>query len=146
MTHARVLLLGSHTLFLTSLAARLSRLEHLRLVSIARTLREALRAISRQKPDLVVVDLDTADPAFPPSRVVSRLGKQGLPTLCVSSNLDDDLVKEMLAAGARGLLPKPEVHQSIAAAIGDVLAGGVWFPAEIVARFVIGSSGVHLVA
>ena len=66
MTHARVLLIGSHKMFLSSLAARLGRLEHLRLVGIARTLREALRAISRQKPDLAVVDPPAAERVLGP--------------------------------------------------------------------------------
>ena len=59
--------------------------------------------------------LDLAMPGISGLEVTQQLGARGLriPTVFVTANADDEMEKQLLAAGAIAILPKPVDHQQL---------------------------------
>ena len=54
-----------------------------------------------------------------------------MPVVIVSANEDPAVIRRCMEFGASGFIPKTLGNEAMRAAIGDVLAGGVWTPPDV---------------
>ena len=126
----RVLIVDDHAMLRESLADLLRHRDDIRVVGQAADGREALRAVQRQKPDIVLLDLDLPDMTGvqATSMIVER--HPDTTVLLMSGFAHPDMIAQGLAAGARGYLDKstslePMLRAIRSAALGvDVFVGG----------------------
>jgi DNA-binding NarL/FixJ family response regulator len=107
-----------------------------RCVCVCETPEEALRRIPKQRPDVVLMDLQL--PKMSGVECVARL-KELLPAvqiIVVTVYQDPDRIFRAFRVGASGYLFKPETSEKVLNAIRDVQQGGVPMSA-VIARKVI---------
>jgi len=94
---------------------------------------EAARTIVAANDDLDLILLDLAMPGVSGlSGLVALRGLQaGVPVVIVSAHDDSETIRRALSLGASGFISKSSSMDDIRAAIGTVLAGGIWAPQEI---------------
>lgn len=100
-------------------------------ICICETAEEALTAIPKQKPDVVLMDIQL--PKMSGVECVARL-KEAMPSvqvIMVTVYQDPDRIFRALRAGASGYLLKRATPDKVLGAIRDVRQGGVPMSAEI---------------
>ena len=97
----------------------------------------ALAAVTRQMPDVAVIDLSLKDSYG--IELIKDLGKRypKLPTLVLSMHDETVYAERALRAGARGYVTKQEASRQILKAIRKVLSGGLYL-SEAMAQAVLG--------
>jgi two-component system, NarL family, response regulator DevR len=119
----RLLIVEDHQVTRIGLRTLLGSCPHFEIAGEAGSIAEALQAVSRHKPDLLLLDLRLPDGSG--IEICRRLQSMDLETkvLVLTSYADDDLVFDAIAAGADGYLLK-EIHgDNLIQAIQDVAAG-----------------------
>lgn len=82
-------------------------------------------------PDLVLLDLNIPDAQRFSALEQLRADFPALPVVMVSGSYDRATVRDALAAGAAGFLPKTLDRATILDAIGQVMAGEIYVPDEL---------------
>lgn len=82
-------------------------------------------------PDLVLLDLNIPDASRFSALEQLRVDFPSLPVVMVSGSYDRVTVRDALAAGAAGFLPKTLDRATILDAIQQVLAGEIYVPGEL---------------
>lgn len=124
----RVLIVDGHPLFRGGLKAALES------TSGANVVAEALEAVARTRPDVVVMEL-----ALPDGSGIDRTrrlteDRPGLPVLTLTVSDDDGSLLAALQAGARGYLGKGAGAGEVLHAVRTVAAGGAVFGPETASR------------
>ena len=131
-----VLIIDDHDIVRLGLEVLLQRLPQVRLVGSAGTLREALAAIERLRPDLVISDMGLAD-ASGLDTVQALARAQGSRGLLIVTMQDEMLYGEQaLAAGAGGYMMKDAVQAHFTEAVQALLDGGTWTSPQLQGRMV----------
>lgn len=119
----RVLVVDDQTVVREGLSTLLGLLDGIAVVGAAANGDDALAAIERLDPDVVLLDLHM--PGRSGIEVAQELTRRGSRTRIVvlTTYADDDWVFAALRAGARGFLTKDASADEIAAAIHTVMAG-----------------------
>jgi DNA-binding NarL/FixJ family response regulator len=120
----------------TTLASLIGRADGFRCASLCASAEEAVLALPRVRPDVVLVDIKL--PGMNGVEGVRRL-KALLPEtqfIMLTVYQDNDLIFEALAAGATGYLLKRTRHPQLIASIRDVHAGGSPMSSEIARKVV----------
>ena len=125
-TKRRILLVDDHPLVREGLAESINREIDLMVCAEADDRHEALEAIQRTKPDLVIADLalKTSSGMELIKDIHSRWPK--LPVLVVSMHDEALYAERALRAGARGYLTKQEATHSVLTGIRRVLSGEIY--------------------
>ena len=125
-TPIRVVVADDHPLIREGIIASLGRAEDIRVVGEARNGEEAVALVTRQPPDVVLMDLDM--PAMDGVTTISVLTEKfpGLKILVLSAYEDNQHVYPAMQAGAVGYVIKRTDHASLLKVIrsahqGDVL-------------------------
>lgn len=131
MSRLKIMLVDSQALFRQGLAALLSRHEELQVIAQAADGENALAAMARQAPDLVIID-----PEIPRLNGIDTLlrARQRYPTvrfLCLSPHSEQYRVNAALDAGAAGYLLKDCEFEECITAILKVARGQVYLSPEI---------------
>ena len=137
----RVLLVDDHPMMLAGLAQLIRLQSDLEVCGETGEPAQALRAITKCRPDLLLTDLTM------PGRSGTEFIKDvlaahaGLPILVVS--MHDELLhaERVLRAGARGYVMKEAGGEKLLAAIRQVLAGQVYVSEQMSARILDSFSG-----
>lgn len=98
----------------------------------ANSFEQAMDALSQQSPvDLMLLDLMM--PGMEGEKGIGRVSATypGVPIIIVSVNEDIDTIRQALAAGAMGYIPKTSSPDVTVSAIKLVLAGGIYVPPHI---------------
>jgi len=119
---ARVLVVDSHPLFRDAVSRLLQREADLRVVAEVGTGREALMAIKRLRPDVLLLGVNRQDTGIEFLRELARLGRTP-PTLVLSAFPEDGYVLAAMKAGARGYLAKTIDGGTLIQAIRMVMRG-----------------------
>jgi DNA-binding NarL/FixJ family response regulator len=131
-----VLIIDDHDIVRLGLEVLLQRLPQVRLVGSAGTLREALAAIERLRPDLVISDMGLGD-ASGLDTVQALARAQGTRGLLIVTMQGEMLYGEQaLAAGAGGYMMKDAVQAHLTEAVQTLLAGDTWTSPQLQARMV----------
>jgi DNA-binding NarL/FixJ family response regulator len=138
------LLVDDHPLMRRGQADLLSREPDLEVCGEAGSARDAMEAIEKLKPDLVVLDMALPDKdGLELIKDVQTLHPQ-LPLLAMSMQEESIYAPRALRAGARGYVMKAEAPERLAEAIRAVLGGGVAVSPRMSAKLLgsmVGSSG-----
>jgi DNA-binding NarL/FixJ family response regulator len=130
----RVLIVDDHPIFRDGLAGLLATLPEVEVAATAGTAEEALAALTRTSPDVVLMDINLPGTSgVEATRRVSQIAP-ATAVLVISMVDDDDSVFAALAAGARGYVLKGASAAEITAALRTVAAGGAVFGAGIASR------------
>ncbi len=130
----RVLLVDDHPVLRMGLAERINHEADLCVCGEADTAREAIGAVSRQRPDVAVVDISLPDAhGLELIKDLHTLHPR-LPLLVFSMHDEALYAERALQAGARGYLMKREPPQALMAAIRQVLNGEIYLSPNMTRR------------
>jgi len=116
-----------HEIFRDGLALMINKQEHLSLVGQAGNGRELIQLVNEKKPDIVITDIKMP---FLDGIAATRLMLQQDPLLkiiALSMFDEEDLIVEMLEAGAKGYLLKNADKKEIQEAILTVNDGNIFY-------------------
>ena len=133
---SRVLIVDDHPLLRMGLAEALGREPGLCVCGDVANAEDALAAVERLSPDLVVTDLNL--PGKSGLELIKDLAslRPELPVIALSMHNEEIYAERCLRAGGRGYVTKSEGPEKLAEAIRSVLAGGVHVSAKTSARIV----------
>ena len=127
-----VLIVDDHGLIRDGLRAILSSAFPACTIAEAGSFAEALGQLEAiPDPDLVLLDLNIPDASRFSALEQLRADFPSLPVVMVSGSYDRVTVRDALAAGAAGFLPKTLDRATILDAIGQVLEGEIYVPGEL---------------
>jgi DNA-binding NarL/FixJ family response regulator len=124
----RVVIADDHPLVRRALAESLTRALADAEITEVGSLGEAAAALERGDTDLLLLDLQMPGMNGLVSLAELRASYPAVPILVVSANEDPLIMREVLEFGASGFLPKSTPINEIGAAVGAILAGGIWLP------------------
>jgi DNA-binding NarL/FixJ family response regulator len=120
------LLVDDHPIVREGLAARIELEGDMIVCAMAENADQALEAIGKDEPDIVVMDLSLS--GRPGMELIKdiRTVRPSLPILVLSIHDEDLWAERVLRAGAQGYVMKAHATEKVMEAIRRVLAGGVW--------------------
>jgi len=130
----KVLVADDHPLVLAGLRQVVAQLDANAETLPARSLREVLELVSVHH-DLALILLDFRMPGMEGVTSVRQVAGLAatVPVVVVSAHSAETFADDLAEAGAAGLIPKSVSEPVIAAALRQVLAGGRYFPAALLA-------------
>jgi two-component system, NarL family, response regulator DevR len=133
---ARLLLVDGHGLFREGLRSVLEGQGTLRVVAEAATPAEALAAVARARPQVVLTAFRL--PGVEDGAIISALTRAypELPVVVLTSVPPEESMRAALQAGAQAFLMKDTPAQLLPKAIAAALAGDIWVQREAVAQVV----------
>lgn len=137
MTPIRILLADDHALLLEGLRSMLDAEPDLRVVATATSGEQALDLVRREKPDVVVLDIELA--GMSGLVVLQAIRAEALPVrvLVLTAYSDGASVRGALEGGADGFALKTEPPQQTIASIRQVHRGKLVFP-DAAKRWLLG--------
>lgn len=125
----RVLLVDDHELFRAGLALLMKELlPDLELIQ-ASTLSQGVDLALAEHPDIVFLDLELPDGHGCDALVQLKAARPSLPVVVISADESVETVGRCIELHAMGYVPKSSSPETLHAAIGAVLSGGVFLPA-----------------
>lgn len=125
----RILIVDDHPVVRAGLAALIEAEGDLKVCGHAEDYQEALTAIEKEKPDLLLVDLSLRGSSG--LDLLKEVAGSDLPAIVVSMHDSPTWAERSLAAGARGYLHKSEAGRNVVKAIRKVLDGGIYVSESI---------------
>lgn len=127
MVPIRILLADDHTILRKGLRLLLEREADFTIVAEAGNGREAVDAVSRESPDVVIMDI--AMPSMNGIEATKRVSHEHprTATIILSVHSDEAYVLRALKAGARGYLLKDSAEGDLIQAVRVVAAGKAYF-------------------
>ncbi|MCT9622684.1 response regulator transcription factor [Curtobacterium sp. C2H10] len=137
----RVLVVDDQAIVRDGLVTVLSLVDDLEVVGEASDGAEAVDAVERESPDVVLMDLRMPGVDGPTATARITEGHPGVAVLVLTTFADDESILTALRAGARGYLTKDAGRGEIATAIRAVASGQSTFDATVGARLVAQLAG-----
>jgi len=133
-----IVIADDHTLFRKGLRALLSIHEDLHILGEAENGQEALRAVAKHKPDLLLMDLSM--PKMGGLEAIKEVKRQdpGTKILVLTIHGTEEFVLEALNAGASGYILKDATHDELVLAIRSVLREKRYLSPDISAKVIEG--------
>jgi DNA-binding NarL/FixJ family response regulator len=133
-----IVIADDHTLFREGLRALLSAHEDLNVLGEAENGQEALRAVAKHKPDLLLMDLSM--PKMGGLEAIKEVKRQepGTKVLVLTIHGTEEFVLEALHAGASGYVLKDATHDELVLAIRSVLREKRYLSPDISAKVIEG--------
>lgn len=139
----RVLIVEDHRMLREGLKAILSARSDLEIVSEATDGIDALRAVKRLKPDLMLLDLSMPRMNGLSVLLEAKEFHPGIKILVLTIHRAEERVKEAFAAGADGYCSKNDSRRELLLAIDSVLAGNTYLSPTISKTVVAGFLSNH---
>jgi DNA-binding NarL/FixJ family response regulator len=129
----RVVLVDDHPMWRDGVRADLDRDGRSRVVGEAATADEGVEVAARQRPDVVLIDLNM--PGLPGTTAIRRIAERlpGTPMLVLSASAAEPDVLEAVKAGASGYLLKSATGAELVEAVQQVAAGEPVFSPSLAA-------------
>ena len=140
----RVLVVDDQAIVRDGLVTVLSLVPDLEVVGEAADGAQALAAVERWSPDVVLMDLRMPDVDGPTATARITAEHPDVAVLVLTTFADDESITTALRAGARGYLTKDAGRVEIATAIRAVASGQSTFDAAVGARLVAQLTGTPL--
>jgi DNA-binding NarL/FixJ family response regulator len=132
MRRIRVFIVDDHSLVREGLKMLVGTCPDTELVGQAASGKEAVPAIARCAPDVVLLDLDLGDEDGVALLPRITEAAPAVKVLVVTGLRDVERQHQAILAGARGLVPKDRSPEVLVKAIRRVDAGELWFERELV--------------
>lgn len=129
----RVLIADDHPLYRDALATLLGRAGDLSVSMAVGTLDAAVAAARHESCDIALIDLGMPGMDGVAGIRAFRAALPDIPVAIVSGTTDATAIRNALAAGAIGYLPKTLEPATVVAALRLMLAGGTYLPPELLA-------------
>lgn len=131
----KILLADDHALIREGLGHVLRRLDGDAVIVDAANCDEALQVVELHA-DFDVVLLDVAMPGMNGLEGLTRLRKRlpSTPIVILSALEDSELVRDALARGAQGFIPKTSTGDVMLSALRLVFSGGIYLPPSLLSR------------
>jgi DNA-binding NarL/FixJ family response regulator len=133
-TRKRILLVDDHAVVRYGTAQLINQQSDLMVCGEEEDASNALRAIDRLKPDLVIADISLKDSSG--LELMRNIKSQypGLPVLVVSAHDESVYAEIAFRAGALGYLMKADALEKVVAAIRRVLSGNIYVSDTLAGR------------
>lgn len=140
-TRTRVLAVDDHSVVRQGLDLLFGELEDLELVGVVETGEEALDAVERLQPEIVIVDVRL--PNIDGISAVKRIhaAAPGVRFVMFSAYGDKRLLSDAIAAGARGYVMKGSPPEDLVRAIRTVIEGKAFVDPSLSATLLMTNSG-----
>jgi two-component system response regulator NreC len=126
MMKIRLLLVDDHTVVRTGLRMLLASESDVEIVGESGTAREALEAVQRLKPKVVLMDIGLPDMSgIDATREIKRISPE-VAVVALTIHEDEEYFFKMLEAGADGYVPKRAAPEELLTAIRAAAAGEVY--------------------
>lgn len=121
--HINIIIADDHELFRDGLKLMLSNFKHINILAQASNGKELVELVNQHKPDVIVTDINM--PVMDGIEAVKQISAQHPATGIIALSMydEDDLIIDMLEAGARGYLLKNAHKDEILQAIETVNLG-----------------------
>lgn len=128
---ARILIVDDHPIVREGLRARISSQSDMEVCGEAADVKEALAAVQKDHPDLVLADISLGDSNG--LDLIQRLKADGrkIRMLVLSAHDDSLYAERALKAGAHGYISKSQAQSNILNAVRVVLDGGCYLSVEM---------------
>jgi DNA-binding NarL/FixJ family response regulator len=142
----RLMIVEDHALLRTALANLLAQDDELVIVGEADNGRDAMHAVGKLKPDLVLMDLSM--PGIGGIEAIAEIKRRHPETRIIALTVHraDEYIHAALRAGADGYVLKESTHEELQVAIRTVLAGKVFLTPHVAGRVIksyLGGDGVR---
>jgi DNA-binding NarL/FixJ family response regulator len=137
----RILIVDDHTLLRAGIRALLAADPGFELVGVAENGRDAIRAVARLSPHLVLMDLTM--PSMNGIEAITELKRRytDLRVLVMSLHKTENYIQAALKAGADGYVLKGATQEEFLVAIRSVLRGKTYLATNVSANVVTGYLG-----
>ncbi|MGH7969962.1 MAG: response regulator [Limisphaerales bacterium] len=132
--HTRILLVDDHAVVRYGIAQLINRQPDLEVCGEEEDASNALSAISKLKPDLVIADISLKDSSGLELMRNIKAQYTKIPVLVVSAHDETVYAEIAFRAGALGYLMKQEALEKVIAAIRRVLGGNIYVSDALAAR------------
>jgi two-component system, NarL family, response regulator DevR len=122
----RILLVDDHAIVREGLRALLEQQPDMEVVGEARDGNAAVRYLAADAPDVVVVDMKMPGPGAVETIAAIRESQPASHVLVFTSYAEDSQVRDALTAGATGYLLKDAMRDDLVRAVREVAAGRAW--------------------
>ena len=131
MTPARILIADDHEIVRRGIAAQISHCPGWEVIAEATNGRDAVDLALRLKPDVIVLDLTMPElnGLAAARRILAALPQARILILTVHES--EELVREVLAAGAQGYVLKSDAGRTLVAALEALLEGRTYFTRKV---------------
>lgn len=131
MTQVRILIADDHEVVRRGIAAQIAQRPDWEVIAEATNGRDAVTLALRLKPTLIVLDLSMPElnGLAAASRIIAALPEARILILTVHDS--EQVVREVLAAGARGYVLKSDAGRILMAALDTLLEGGSFFTPKV---------------
>lgn len=130
----RLVVVDDHTLFRRGLIGLLSEFEGFAVVGEAGNGEDSLQVIARQKPDVVLLDINMPGMTGTETLQALRKAKLDMPVLMLTVSQDENDLVEAILAGASGYLLKNAEPETLQQTLREVAAGGSVLSPEMTAQ------------
>lgn len=140
-----ILIVDDHTLVRAGIHALVDKVPDAKVIAEAKDGREALRLVREHKPDLVLMDI--AMPGLNGLVATARISKEfpDVRVIVLSMYASEEYVREAIAAGAAGYLPKRGAAAELEVAIRSIARGEVYF-SPLVSEHLVADGAGHVSA
>jgi DNA-binding NarL/FixJ family response regulator len=131
MSRVRILIADDHEVVRKGIAAEISQCPGWEVIAEATTGRDAVELALRLKPDLIVLDFSMPElnGLAAARRILAEWPEARILLLTVHDS--EQVVREVLAAGAQGYVLKSDAGRTLMAALEALLAGGSFFTPKV---------------
>ncbi|MEO6750352.1 MAG: response regulator transcription factor [Chthoniobacteraceae bacterium] len=129
----RVLLVEDHPMFREHLAGLISREADMMVCGQTDNVRDAMRLVLDEKPNLAIVDITLKDASGLEFLKDMRAQEIQMPVLVLSMHEESLYAERILQAGAKGYVCKNKAATEVMSAIRHVLSGAVYLSPEVTA-------------
>ncbi|MBI1387204.1 MAG: response regulator [bacterium] len=131
MNKTTILIADDHEIVLEGLRLLFEQEEDMELIGEARDGREAIRQVNALRPDAIILDITM--PGLNGVDAARRIHEiaPDCKIIILSMHLEKGFVTQTFRAGASGYLLKNSAFRELAAAVREVMAGGVFLSSEI---------------
>jgi DNA-binding NarL/FixJ family response regulator len=128
----KIFLVGDYSIFRVALRMLIETESHLKVIGEASTLKEAFGQFTKEKPDVILVDLPETDGANLFSFLLNSIDKT--PILVLTGSNDVELYVKCLQLSVKGLVLKQKSADVLFKAIEKVHAGEYWLERSIMGQ------------
>jgi DNA-binding NarL/FixJ family response regulator len=130
----RIIIVDDHPIFRQGLTELINRQQDLRVCGEAEDSPEAMRAIRKQKPDMVVTDISLKTTNGLELIKDIRVQYPNIPIVAISMHEESYYAERALRAGAKGYITKQQAPKEVVVAIREILSGRPYVSSEMTTK------------
>lgn len=141
----QIAVIDDHPLVLKGVIHTIQEAENMEVVATGETAAEAIDAVTRSRPDILVLDLSIPGGGALALREIKRL-RPDTKVLVLTVSDDEDIVLDLIAAGASGYVLKGTTGDELITAIREVGSGGQYITPTLAVRLISGMANTKQVS